>query len=328
MKILKKFLVLLLLMMLTSCSGPSAKSESEILLDIQYQDNYFSDYNLAIDSSTITKRQTNQKDKTDYVWIELTAANDDFTYYAEYELMYVLYNDGWLLENYTISHQEYEVRDYESISQVNADGIVAENGYDEYTYLYKNNSYNQVDFYYSASTSEMFLRTDYAIQVSYTFRPNSGWSNPKVDVQLLNYYPDLVGTWKSNDYDMDLTLNVLSLEKTSDRDYDLTFTCEFTNASIDGSGKWSIQRFEARHTYIQDTPITINIHLQTNVNNVQTWNGDDFELTATDGTSHQFELFIFIGGQGGLHSWNTNKSADGCGIGWCEWQPLFFEKIS
>lgn len=324
MKIAYKLSVLaFFLLVLTSCSGPSAKTESDILSDIQYQDDYFGSYGLTIDSSNITKRQTNPDDKTDYVWVELNASNDMFTYYAEYYLYYVLYNEGWQLENCEISCQEYEVRDYESISQSDADAVIAAGSYDEYFYIYRDNTFNQVDFYYIASTSQMFLKTDYDIRIRYTFRPNFGWSTPVVDVQPTNYYPDLVGTWRSNKYDMELTVNVLTLEKTGDRDFDMTFTCNFTNAAVNDS---RYSRVEGRHTYIQETPLTINIHHATTYNNAQHWNADNFTLVATDGSSHEFDFLIDVGGQGGIVSWNTNESVDGCGIGWSEWQPLFLEK--
>lgn len=327
MKLLRFPILLFIMLMLASCGGPAAKNESGIISDIQHQDDFFENYNLVIDSSSITKRQTNQDDKTDYIWVELTASNDEFIYSAEYSLYYVLYNEGWLLEECDISHQQYEARDYEFISQADTDKIVAESGYDEYTYLSKETSFNQVDFYYNASISEMFLRTDYAIQLSYSFTPSFGWGIPTITARPLNYYPDLIGTWKSNQYGMDLTINVLSLEKTGENAYDLTFTCEFINAAIDGRGVFSSRRTEAHHTYIQNNPITISMWLDTNVNNVQDWYCEHFTLTATDGSSHEFTLFVFVGGQGGLYSWNTNESADGCGIGWSEWQPLFFEKI-
>lgn len=325
--ILLKMIVIILFMVLASCGRSSAKSDADILKDIQQEDTYFSNYNLIIDSATITKRQTNPEAKTDYVWMDITAKNDQFTYWSKYELEYVLYNEGWLLENCNIAQQEYEVRSYESISQADASRVVAENDYNIYTFLYKDNSYNQVDFYYEASTVEMFLRTDYVIQVSYKFQPNSGWGAPKVYVQQSNNSPDLVGTWKSCDYDMDLTINVLSLDKTSDGDYDLTFTCEFINASIDESGKYATRRIEARHTYIQDTPITINMHRNTIIKNLQTWYGDDFTLVATDGTSHEFMFLIFIGDEGEIYSWNAHEYAEGSGIGWCDWYPIIFEKV-
>lgn len=321
--------VLLLILSLSACGGKKEKSEKEILADIKLEDYYLSgDYGLEVKSHTIDKRQTNAEDKTDYVWFSLTASNNEFEYYAGYEMMYVLYNDGWRLEDIDIFDQGYEVSDYDSISQDNADLIVAEGGYDDYDYLYRENRYNQVDFYYTASTLLNYLKTDYSIRVSYTFRPEFGWGTPKVEEDVSDYHLELVGTWKSSEYDMDLTINVLSVEKTGSHDYDMTFTCEFINADID-VGSW--RHTEERNTFVQDTPITVNIHEE-----ISTWNGeiltkyrvDDFALTASDGRSHTFDLYVFAGKEeGGLTAWSSQMMGYGYGIAWCEWQPVFFEPI-
>lgn len=318
------FLILVIysLLLLTSCGGPKEKSETDILNDIQGQDDFFVDYELIIEDYNIIKRQTNPDDKTDYVWVEINASNDEFTYDAAYELIYVLYNEGWQLENFNISAQSYEASDYDFITQADADMAISEAGYDEYTYEYRDTSINQVTFYYAASISEMLLRTDYAVRVNYTFYPQGGWRRTSIENDVLGYCPDLVGTWKSTEYDMDLTVNVLSLEKTGDRDYDMTFTCEFVNAAVD-VGRF--RNIEERHTYVQDSPITINIHLNGNIiqGETQSWYTDDFELMATDGTSHEFEFLIHVGGQGGIYSWSSYTSADGVGIGWSEWNALY-----
>ncbi len=87
--------LVLVLMNLT----PSAKSEKDILADIEANDEMFLQNTMVVQSAEITQRQTNKEDKTDYVWLELTASTDEFTYYAEYELTYALYNDGWSLDN-------------------------------------------------------------------------------------------------------------------------------------------------------------------------------------------------------------------------------------
>ena len=46
------------------------------------------------------KRQTTPEDKTDLVFVDVTATRNDGATKAEgsYKLLYVLYNEGWLLE--------------------------------------------------------------------------------------------------------------------------------------------------------------------------------------------------------------------------------------
>lgn len=73
--------------------------EQQILADVQAKDGYYSTYSLNIDSFSMVKRQTNADDKNDFVWYTVVASNSDFSYSAEYKVTYVLYNDGWLLED-------------------------------------------------------------------------------------------------------------------------------------------------------------------------------------------------------------------------------------
>lgn len=95
-----------LILGLSACGGNtsggknSERTENQISSDVQAQDDYFNTYGLKVDSFSISKRQTNREDKTDFVWCAVTASNNTLSYSAEYKLTYVLYNDGWLLEEY------------------------------------------------------------------------------------------------------------------------------------------------------------------------------------------------------------------------------------
>lgn len=73
-------------------------SEEQISNDIQKMDVNFRDYNFKLDSFSVIKRQTNLEDKNDFVWCKIAASNQILLYSAEYELKYVLYNEGWLLD--------------------------------------------------------------------------------------------------------------------------------------------------------------------------------------------------------------------------------------
>lgn len=100
-RITMAILIVCLICGLSACgSKTSEKTDKQISNDIQQQDEYFNTYGLEIDSFSVSKRQTNVDEKNDFVWCEITASNDTFSYLAEYELTYVLYNDGWLLEEY------------------------------------------------------------------------------------------------------------------------------------------------------------------------------------------------------------------------------------
>lgn len=128
MKIIKKTGILILLSLscaifLTAC-GTSIVSEKEITESIVVEDYILSNYDLEVTDFEITKRQTNQDDKEDFIWCSLVAENDYFTYEYEYELEYVLYNDGWILEN---SNTNYNLKSYtlkQDVTMVDEDTII------------------------------------------------------------------------------------------------------------------------------------------------------------------------------------------------------------
>lgn len=82
---------------LTAC-GQKAVDENQILNDIKTYEG-FAPLNVEIDNWEIVKRQTNFDEKTDFAYCTVRASNDDYSVVRNYKMKYVLYNDGWLLEN-------------------------------------------------------------------------------------------------------------------------------------------------------------------------------------------------------------------------------------
>ena len=212
---MKKIIAVLLLVglvgVLCSC-GHSAKSESDILSDLQEIDDFFQDYNLSVDSSEILKRQTNQNDKTDYVWIEFNASNDDFAYYASYELTYVLYNDGWLLEDWDRDSWSYYGLHPESVEQAAADNVMSQQGYDEFTFNGRYEDRNQVIFDYIAYKEEYYVQTTYDVTVCYNFSPRSLWNEYELSESELSAVPDVLGEWVYDDGHKRYSVNFISVD--------------------------------------------------------------------------------------------------------------------
>lgn len=88
-------LLLLLILMMSGCT-PSAKSEKEIVEDLQ-ESNYFFQ-GVTITDYEIIKRQTNKEDKTDIVYIHVDAGNENLSCSISYQMVYTLYNEGWILD--------------------------------------------------------------------------------------------------------------------------------------------------------------------------------------------------------------------------------------
>lgn len=107
--ILLTMLAICMTLGLTSCGGSTkGKTENQVKTDISevLSQGTFSGYNLNVSSFSVSKRQTNTEDKTDFVWCDVTATGtiyetDEFSCSIECEVTYVLYNDGWQLDTYT-----------------------------------------------------------------------------------------------------------------------------------------------------------------------------------------------------------------------------------
>ena len=58
----------------------------------------FSDHSLEINDMEVVKRQTTVEDKTDVVFVSGTAVNEIAQHNFYYKMTYILYNDGWILD--------------------------------------------------------------------------------------------------------------------------------------------------------------------------------------------------------------------------------------
>lgn len=184
-------LIVCLVCSLSACSSKtSAKTEEQISNDIQQQDDYFSTYDLKVDAFSVSKRQTNIEEKNDFVWCEVTASNDLFSYSTEYELTYVLYNDGWLLEECSQNNSSVTPISPPSQTQDEALGLVLQ--YVEQTKSDWVATYNvklksslqklsdlSYAYYFRIVGKNIYgyemIPSDYA--VCYQFNPASGWSS-------------------------------------------------------------------------------------------------------------------------------------------------------
>lgn len=179
---------------LTSCSK-GTKQEKEIAKDITEQDRYFQIYNLKLDNYTVTKRQTNKDSKTDYIWFTINGSNLEFEYTADYKLEYLLYNEGWLLEDYELLNSNYTVKSDFDPTDVETK---IKQEYNNISLIDKEEKENEVTLTYAAEKREELLTTHYEIEVEAKFEPAS-WN--VTDIKYLEKSRDLniVGEWTYND---------------------------------------------------------------------------------------------------------------------------------
>lgn len=160
--------------LLTGCT-PKEKSEKEILEDLQAEDSLYQEYGLKIDSSEITKRQTNPDSKTDYVWIRVSASNSDFIYNADYKLEYRLYNDGWLLDDYWRDDYNYKPLSYptdeDALAEIKANYSDAkyEGKYDGCSYIVSGSDQgmDNITYFVECTMVDGYLNVLYLEQANY-----------------------------------------------------------------------------------------------------------------------------------------------------------------
>lgn len=92
--------ILAILMTLGGCT-PKEASENEIqqaLLQSSPYTDYFDSETSVVEDFAITKRQTSPENGTDVVWVSISAKDDEKSAQLSYIMTYILYNDGWQLE--------------------------------------------------------------------------------------------------------------------------------------------------------------------------------------------------------------------------------------
>lgn len=93
------FLLICCALLLCGCaSTPAVKTEEELLADMQERKLPEECEGAAISGIEILKRQTNQEDKQDIVYVTMQAETETAKLVRSYELEYNLYDEGWILD--------------------------------------------------------------------------------------------------------------------------------------------------------------------------------------------------------------------------------------
>lgn len=91
------FSYMILIVVLFAGCGANTLSETQIKDDIVAKEN-LTRFDALITGYTVIKRQTNQAEKEDIIYISISGENDDYSFTKNYVATYYLYNDGWRLE--------------------------------------------------------------------------------------------------------------------------------------------------------------------------------------------------------------------------------------
>ena len=90
-------LFLFILIPLQGCS--SIKDEAELMNDLQSSNAFSIPDDVTVNSLTVIKRLTDEKNKTDKVYVQVDIDNAEFSQSRAYIMDYTHYNEGWILDN-------------------------------------------------------------------------------------------------------------------------------------------------------------------------------------------------------------------------------------
>lgn len=178
-RILSVILICAVISLTFAGCGETEVSKTQIWEDILAQDNFFEEYGLEITDKEITQRKTMVDQKYDDIYAVVTARNSDCVYEAEYSLNYVLYDDGWLLEDYF--KETYNTTPRTSCPLSISEEYIREQWNDEISALHfdrKEEEGDNVVHYYIVEVPVSDIMTEvYEVKVVNTYFIDTGWQN-------------------------------------------------------------------------------------------------------------------------------------------------------
>ncbi|MGN0141382.1 MAG: hypothetical protein ACI4AD_04085 [Roseburia sp.] len=181
---LKKVLGIIILVTYAGVLGgclPDNKSMSDMSNDIMARDKVFlNNTDLIITDFSVNEQKTSRKDGVDIISCSLNAENDVFIYEASYNLYYLLYDQGWYLEDFHVEESSWTPI-HSTIEQIDADAMVdiylwnRSEVKSEYMMRYTEPLENVDTFLYEGRMEFEFYDYVFPIKVIYTFDPLLGW---------------------------------------------------------------------------------------------------------------------------------------------------------
>lgn len=233
----KLFLLIVLCTILLCGCG---KSDHEIAKEAVAKDGIFTSCRLTLDEYEVIKRQTNNNDKTDYVWLSVKGSNDNLVYSANYTIEYVKYNDGWHLENIICDSSSYTPKN--EPTQFDKAELLS-NHYDSLTLSNTddrswNKQYTQC---YEGTIVDNRSTAKYLVTVEYEFSAIDGWKIVNISEDFQNISFNLVGEWLFQDNLHSYYIHVSSIHQT-----DVTMEYAFLNKKLQPDDElWSLRKIES-----------------------------------------------------------------------------------
>lgn len=193
----------------TGCGGTDAVEESTIFEDIKRTDAYCSVFDFTYDSMEVIKRMTDEEAKTDKAWVDFKCHNADFEYTVECVVDYVLYNEGWIFENYEILSSNYNALSFPDEAKIREDfnyiNLETVKDLTHDTVDIENANVRHFSGVYNDIVSEYFYWT-VTTYISYEFTPETGWVGTETESETgeISHFGNwnwdaFVGEWERKD---------------------------------------------------------------------------------------------------------------------------------
>lgn len=228
-------LSIIFFLLFTGC----AKDDRDIANEVANIDPYFRGYELELSDYTITKRQTNDDDKTDFVWISLSGENEDFLYTASYEVTYIKYNDGWHLETYNMLNSNYKAKGRPSSDEV-CSSLSERYSNIEYVSSEPFTTSNNASYCLTGEVVDGYITKSFDIIISYEFFPDRGWVEVSESKNLSSSQYNIIGEWQYEDAEHLYYLHIAEVDGNS-----VTMKYTFWNKNISPDDDyWQLRQSE------------------------------------------------------------------------------------
>lgn len=228
-------LIAVLISMLGNLSSNNLKKEDDILDDVIEYDTFIEKYGIKLTQLDIVKRQTNEEDKTDYVWLNVSGGNNQFSYTASYEVTYFLYNEGWFVEKFDKTDDEYSANEIPTKQLEELSGRVLGKQYSQVHFSsLSNTSSNMATLYFDVEEEcSDYLKIESKARLNAYFTPEKGWyiSQDSLKVTDSKEVWDITGVWHFSDDEIEIEVEIMSYDTTRDVVF-LSYSCTTSNNSV------------------------------------------------------------------------------------------------
>ena len=202
-KVWKAAVIGLLMCGMTGC-GVKEKTEEEIRAELQAHAGFGMGKDVTIEEFAVIKRQTDKDDKTDKVFVEVTAGNEELEFTTSYGLEYGLYDSGWILDNvYESTLVETTVTPKQGPSDTEAIAVSAGivDDFSEYSFVSEelDLANGSAVYLYQGIRPQKYMQEIITLQVNCRFDETAlEWKTSGYEEIAWGGVWDIAGTWKPN----------------------------------------------------------------------------------------------------------------------------------